>query len=307
VRQAIRGFTDAVMEQAADTGALSRIAAELAGVLELIDTSQDLRRALTDPGVPVPARRAVVTDLLEARVSPVTLRLVVYAVETDRATDFREDVAWLAPRIDAAAHDMRPVGDVVLGRRAAEERLDGYASSLLEQVTGRGGLDTIEDELFRFMRIVGGSEELRDAVTNRSRDLSPADRRSLVVDLLQGEATPTTVQLAAYATYVGRPRDYEALLAHLVERVAAESDRRLADVRAPIEIDDGRRRHLAEALSRVAGHTVEVRVTVDPAVLGGFVATIGDTVVDGSARHRLDLLKERLLMPEAEITTGDLS
>jgi F-type H+-transporting ATPase subunit delta len=50
-----------------------------------------------------------------------------------------------------------------------------------------------------------------------------------------------------------------------------------------------------------------VRVIVDPTVLGGFVATIGDTVVDGSARHRLDLLKERLEMPEAAITTGDPS
>jgi F-type H+-transporting ATPase subunit delta len=50
---------------------------------------------------------------------------------------------------------------------------------------------------------------------------------------------------------------------------------------------------------------VEVRVTIDPAVLGGFVATIGDTVVDGSVRHRLDILKERLVMPEARIGTGD--
>ena len=52
----------------------------------------------------------------------------------------------------------------------------------------------------------------------------------------------------------------------------------------------------------MAGQRVEVRVVVDPSVLGGFVATIGDTVVDGSVRHRLDLLKERLVLSEAPPT-----
>ena len=112
------------------------------------------------------------------------------------------------------------------------------------------------------------------------------------------------MRLAAYTTQVGRPRDYEALLSHLVDWVAAESNRRLAEVRVPVDLDDDRRRQLAEALSRVAGRPVDVLVTIDPAVLGGFVATMGDTVVDGSTRHRLELLKERLNSPEAEIITG---
>jgi F-type H+-transporting ATPase subunit delta len=97
------------------------------------------------------------------------------------------------------------------------------------------------------------------------------------------------------------------LLAHLVDRVAAERNRRLAEVRVPIELDEERRQHLADALGQVAGHPVQVRLTVDQTVLGGFIATMGDTVVDGSTRHRLDLLKERLIMPEAEITIGDQS
>jgi F-type H+-transporting ATPase subunit delta len=96
-------------------------------------------------------------------------------------------------------------------------------------------------------------------------------------------------------------------MAHLVDRAAEESNRRLAEVRVPVELDDTQRQHLAAALGRIVGRNVEVRVTIDPTVLGGFVATIGDTVVDGSARHRLELLKERLVMSEAEITIGDPS
>jgi F-type H+-transporting ATPase subunit delta len=307
VRQSIRGYADAVIEQAPAAAELSPPASELAAVRDLIDSSQDLRRALGDPGVPAASRRAVVTDLLQARVAADTLRLVLYAIEADRATEFRDDVAWLAARIDAAARDEVPIGDVVLGRSAAEERLDGYASGLLERIEDKGALGTIEDELFRFLRVVQGTPELQAALANRDRAVPAEARRSLVVDLLHSRASPTTVRLAAYTTQVGRPRDYEELLAHLVDRVAAESHRRLAEVRTPIELDEDQRRTLAAALGHISGRSVEVRVTVDPAVLAGFVATVGDTVVDGSARHRLEQLKERLAMPEVALTTGEPS
>ena len=97
-------------------------------------------------------------------------------------------------------------------------------------------------------------------------------------------------------------RERERLAAFLALLRERNSVMNLVSARsaAPEELVFG---HLADALSQVAGHAVEVRLTVDPSVLGGFVATMGDTVVDGSTRHRLDLLKERLIVPEAEITT----
>jgi F-type H+-transporting ATPase subunit delta len=304
VRQSIRGYTDAVIEQAS-TADLTLVAGELGGVAGLVRGSQDLRLVLTDPDLAVPARRGVVTDLLESRVTRTTLRLVTFALEADRASEFGDDLSWLAERVEAAAQGLVPVGDVVLGRHGAVERIDGYATALLQDIPEKRSLGDIEDELFRFMRIVAGSEELLSALSNR--EIDTATRRSLVLDLLQGRATPTTARLAAYATQVGRPRDYENLLGFLVDRVAAESNRRLATVRTAVELDDERRRQLAGALGRVAGHAVDIRLTVDPTVLGGFVATIGDTVVDGSTRHRLDLLKARLDMPEADFTIGEPS
>jgi F-type H+-transporting ATPase subunit delta len=305
VRQSIRGYTDAIIEQAGADGELAQVASELAGIRELLNGSEDLRRVLSDPDVPVAARRGVVTDLLQSRVSGTALRLVTFALDADRAPEFPENVGWLVNRMDASARHLVPVGDVVLGRRGAIERVDGYATALLQDIQDQGSLGNIEDELFRFMRVVDGSDELLAALSNR--DLDAAARRSIVVDLLQGRATSTTVRLASYATQVGRPRDYADLLAHLVDRVAAESNRRLASVRSAVDLDEAHRRQLAGVLTRIAGHNVDVRVTVDPTVLGGFVATIGDTVVDGSTRHRLDLLKARLDTPEAEITLGERS
>ncbi len=305
MRESIRGYADAVIEPIADPAQLATIATDLTGVLGLVDQNSDLRRVLTDAGLSAASRRGLLTDLFQDRVGRSTMRLLFYVIEADRATHWRDDLEWLATRFDAAAKGLVPLGGQVLGRLAAAERIDGYVTAVLEDLDDRNSLGDVEDELFRFMRIVAGSDELRGALT--SRDVTVAHRRSLVEDLLGSRARRETVRMAAYVTEVGRPRDYEELLNHLVERVAAESNRRVAEVRAPIELDDDQRQHLATALNRVTGRAVEVRVTVDPAVLGGFVATIGDVVVDGSTRHRLDLLKERLATPEAQISTGDFN
>jgi F-type H+-transporting ATPase subunit delta len=302
VRQSIRGYTDGVIELAGDAANLASTAAEVAAFQQVLEASEDLRRVLADAGVAAPARRAVVTDLFQNRLSSGTLDLVNFIIDADRAAEFPANLVWLAARVDAAARGARLISETVLGLHAAEERLDGYATVLLGPLHGDSELTRVEDELFRFMRVVDGSPELTTALTDRE---VPAERRrSLVEDLLRSKADHVTVLLAAYATQVGRPRDYQALLGYLVDRVAAESNRRLAEVRAAVDLDENQRRELADALSRVVGRGVEIRVTIDPSVLAGFVATIGDTVVDGSARHRLELLKERLLTPEATINTG---
>jgi F-type H+-transporting ATPase subunit delta len=294
MREAIRGYTDAYLGAATAT-TIQRAAGELESVQALLRTSFDLRRVLADPGVPAASRRSVLSDLLGSRVDPATLALLTYPIEADRATEYPPDVDWLATRVRAAANNLVPVGEVILGREAATERLDGYADAVLGGIGDTPVLDDIEDELFRFMRIVDGAMDLRTVLT--SRDVPTDARRGLVTGLLEGKARPETLRLAAYATQIGRPRDYLDYLSSIVDRVALESNRRLAEVVCAIEPDDAQRAHLADALSRVTGRPTQVRVSVDPSILGGFVATVGDTIVDGSVRHRLELLKDRLTLP----------
>ena len=304
MRQSIRGYADGVIDLARTGGPdLATLASEVGSVQGVLAGSEDLRRVLSDPGVPLASRRSVLADLFGAHVGTPTMRLLSFVLDADRASETVTDITWMAERLEAAGRGMAPTGDVVLGHQGAAERLDGYATAVLETLDGERALGEVEDELFRFQRVVAGADELRAALTNR--DLPVSARRSLVTDLLASRASAATTALAAYATQVGRPRDYEALLEALVARVNAEANRRLAEVRSAVELDEDQRRKLAEALGRAIGHDVDVRVTVDPSVIAGFVATIGDTVVDGTARHRLDLLKERLVMPEVNITTGE--
>lgn len=310
MRQSIRGYADALIQLAAPTqssqdgeSSLGTLASELSAVSGVIAGSDDLRRALGDPGVALDGRRGVVTDLFSQHVGATTMRLLSFVLGVARASETPDDIAWLAQRFEAASQQEEPIGDIVLSVNGAAERIDGYTSAILETIQGAKALGDLEDELFRFSRVVAGSEELKSALI--SRDYTKEARRGILSDLLRGKVSPAALALASYATQVGRPRDFEKLLGVLVDRVAAESNRRLADVRSAVELDDRQRSNLAAALKRTVGRDVDLRVTVDPSVIAGFVATIGDLVVDASARHQLELLKERLIMPEANITTGE--
>ena len=84
------------------------------------------------------------------------------------------------------------------------------------------------------------------------------------------------------------------LIQRFVELAAQTRQHEVAEVRSAVALDDAQVQRLAQALSRATGKSVEVKVVVDPTVMGGLVATVGDTVIDGSVRHRLEQLKETL-------------
>ena len=92
----------------------------------------------------------------------------------------------------------------------------------------------------------------------------------------------------------GQASELPAIIDRFVELAATERQHEVAEVRSAIALDDDQIERLAAALGKATGKSVEVKVTIDPSVLGGIVARVGDTVIDGSVRHRLDQLKEQL-------------
>jgi len=172
------------------------------------------------------------------------------------------------------------------------DRVDVYARALLDIVSAEGHLDDVEDELFRFARIIEGNDDLRMTLANPGL---PLDARAAIVDeLLEGRALPTTKAIATFVVGAGRGHDLPAIVNKFVELAAQTREHAVAEVRSAVPLDEAQRRRIEEALSRSTGKRVEVKVIVDESVLGGIVATVGDTVIDGTVRHRLDQLKEQI-------------
>jgi F-type H+-transporting ATPase subunit delta len=171
----------------------------------------------------------------------------------------------------------------------ADDRTDAYAEALFGVARAEGTLGEVEDELFRFSQTLQGSDELRDALTDPG---IPASRRQQIVeDLLGGRASTTTTALVSMVVGTGRARELPSIIRQLVDMSAAEANKEVAEVRSAVALSDDQRKRLAEALGQATGKQVEVKVVVDPSVMGGIVAQVGDTVIDGSVRSRLDQLK----------------
>jgi F-type H+-transporting ATPase subunit delta len=174
----------------------------------------------------------------------------------------------------------------------SEDRIDAYAAAMFNVAQAEGNIDTVEDELFRFGRALEGSDALKNTLTD---DMVPAAKRQAVVeDLLGGKASATTTQLISFVVGSGRGKDLPAIINKLVERAASSKSKAIAEVRSAIELTDDQKTRLAAALANATGKSVEVKVIIDPSVLGGLVAQIDDQVIDGSVRTRLDQLKAKL-------------
>jgi len=166
----------------------------------------------------------------------------------------------------------------------ADDRTTAYARAMFDVARAEGRLERVGDELFRFARALEGSEELRSTLTDPH---IPASRRQQIVeDLLGGRAESTTVALVSMAVATGRARDLPSIIDSLVQMSAAAENRAVAEVRSAVELTDDQRRRLAAAVQQLTGKEVELKVVIDPSVIGGLVTTVGDTVIDGSVRTR---------------------
>jgi len=174
----------------------------------------------------------------------------------------------------------------------SDARIEGYARALFEIARAEGTLDEVEDELFRFARSYESSDALR---TTLSDENLPAEKRQAIVeDLLGGKATPTTVQLVSMVVGSGRGRDIPAIVDSLVQRAASAKNLDVAEVRTAVPLTSDQLDRLKAALENATGKTLNLKATVDPTVVGGIVATVGDTVIDDTVRTRIDQLKSRL-------------
>jgi F-type H+-transporting ATPase subunit delta len=168
----------------------------------------------------------------------------------------------------------------------------GYGQALFQIARAEGALESVEDELFRFARILENETELRQGLTDPA--LPPEQRGKMITELLGSKATPHTVNLIAFVVQQGRARELTKIIDSLVEMAAEERNKAVAEVRSAVPLDESQREKLKDAIARATGKQVELKVLVDPTVIGGLLVRVGDQVFDGTVRRRLEMAKEHI-------------
>jgi F-type H+-transporting ATPase subunit delta len=244
--------------------ALLVLADELFAVAHLLDGQLSLRRALSDASVRPDDRAGLAQRLFAGKVGEATLD-VVSTVARQR---------WSRPL------------DLV----EATETLATEAA--LDAADARGELADVEDELFRFSRIVAGDDDLARILGNRS---APREGKSALLDrLLSGKVSPVTERLVRNALTSSHVHSAENEIERLSTAAARRRGQSVAHVVSAVPLTGTQEQRLVAVLERIYGRTMGLQVQVDPQVLGGLVIRVEDEVIDGSIAHRLEAAGRRL-------------
>jgi F-type H+-transporting ATPase subunit delta len=249
---------------AAGKGAAATTGDELFAVAHLLDAEHGLRRTLTDPARDAEAKAGLIRSLLAGKVSAATLDVV----------------ASLAAARWSASRDLAD----------AAEELGVRALAMAAEEAGQ--LDDLEDDLFRFGRVVAAQSELRFALSD---PYLPAGRKQEVLDaLLEGKVGPAAKRLITEASIHPRGRSLEASLDAFAKLAAERRQRLVAEVRVASTLSKQQQDRLTAALAALYGHQVHLNIVLDPQVVGGMSVRVGGEIIDASVTSRLADLRRRL-------------
>jgi F-type H+-transporting ATPase subunit delta len=168
-----------------------------------------------------------------------------------------------------------------------------YARALFAIAAENGAVAQVRSELARVAELFESDPALRSTLF---RPLHPvAERRAVLRSLCEHLALMPSVQnFFAYAIDQRRLVDFDAIRGEFEALADAEAGLVKAQVTAAAPLDDAQRERLQRALAAHTGRNVELEVSVDPALIGGVVASVGNLVFDGSLRTQLSQLRDTL-------------
>jgi F-type H+-transporting ATPase subunit delta len=245
-----------VFEGRISANTLTGVAGELYAVADLLVGQPRLRRTLGDPTTPAEGRTRLAEQLFSGRIGKPATRLVTAAVAQ----------RWSSPWDLTDA--LEGAGDDALFAAAEKD----------------GKLDDVEDELFRFERILDNEGELAGLLDEFTVD--PARRTTLLDSVVGGKVAPVTLELLRHAVASQRKRSITLAIDDLMEKAAARRNRSVARVVSAVPLTDAQQNRLAAVLSEMYGRAISVRTALDPQVQGGLVVRVGDEVIDGSIATR---------------------
>lgn len=250
-----------------DNKALSALSSELVSVAQMLDREIVVTRYLTVPAEDAGPRVRLIERLLSGKVGDVTLEVLRAAVSE----------RWSANSdlIDALEH---------LSRQA-----------LLEVAERENKVDEVEEQLFRFSRILDVQPRL--AILLGDYAVPVEGRVGLlrkVLDSASITVNPIVAALLTQTVELLRGRPAEEAVQFLAEVAVARRGEVVAQVSAAADLSDAQRSRLTEVLSRIYGHPVSVQLQIDTELLGGLLIAVADEVIDGTLASRLAAAEAQL-------------
>ncbi len=250
-----------------DDKALSTLSSELVSVVQILDREIVVTRYLTVPAEDSAPRVRLLERLFSDKVSDATVEVLRAAV--------CEHWSANSDLMDALEHMSR--------------------QALLEIAEREDRVDEVEEQLFRFSRVLDAEPRLAILLGDYA---TPAEARiGLLRNVLEGasgKVNPIVVSLLSQTVELLRGEPAEEAVQLLAEVAVARRGEIVGQVSAAAELSDAQRTRLGEVLSRIYGHPVTVHLQIDPELLGGLLIAVADEVIDGTLSSRLAAAQAQL-------------
>ena len=168
-----------------------------------------------------------------------------------------------------------------------------YATAWLDAAEESGVLDKVRQEIEGLKGLVESSEDLRAFLQDKT--LPVPVKQGLVSGIFEGKIEPVTLNFLLLIVAKQRER----LLGEMLDSCALLLDERdgivNADVTSAVALDKDQVSSLVSKLEAYSGKKVRIGTSVDPSLLGGFVASVGDVVFDSSLRVHVQHVRQSLL------------
>lgn len=245
-----------------------QLAEELFGILSTLDSSAGLRRALTDPSRPGKDKETLAKKLFGAKVS----------AEAETVMTGLASSRWARSRdIGDALETLAATVAIAVAERSDE--------------SGLTGLERLENDLFAFNEVVGGSHELQRSLVAPQAGVEAKAALALKLVPKASDAARVLIRQAATEPRGLKPMD---LIERFVEMVAERQERWIAYVTVTAPLMQEQHQRLQSGLNRLYGRDLKITVSVDPALVGGVRVKVGDEVLDASVVTRLGELRRQL-------------
>ena len=166
-----------------------------------------------------------------------------------------------------------------------------YAEALYEAALDADAVPQVAADVEAFATAVGESSDLEAALENPEID---SRAKSSVVGAIATDAHPLFANFLQVLVERGRIAEYLEIAAAFRERVARAEARLEVEAVTAVPLPDDLRGRIVDSLQAKTNATVELTESVDPDVIGGLVLRVGEVVVDGSVRHRIEELRREL-------------
>ncbi|CAG4929386.1 ATP synthase F1 subunit delta [Acidithrix sp. C25] len=292
MREQLRGYAQGV-KYLAQRGGVSNLDHQVVVLADFVHENAELREIVSDPSITSEVRGEIIADLFSDSLSE-------FAIAVARASFEIEEPGKVVEALIMLGQVLGEPLEAATGALTTTSRVRAYGRALLESMDGPGAIGAAEEMIFDFRNLVEANPKLRRALSGIGTN---ASQRVGIVDDLLGHGSDDTsqkfIEIMRFCASAGRIRDIVDVLDKIITIAAHLRNTKIAHVRVAKALDDQQLSLVTSALSRLSGAAIEVREVVDESVVGGVVAVVGDTIYDGSIRHRLEQLKGRMQMATA--------